>query len=57
MELFWWLVIAALTIVPLMKLLPHFGIEKMWAFIALIPVGAAVLLWMMAMKLQEMEKR
>ena len=51
------LVIAALTIVPLTKLLPHFGIKPYWAFAALIPVGLLILLWVMATRLQEMERK
>ena len=52
-----WLVIAALTIVPMFKLLPHFGIHKYWAFVCVIPIGTIALLWFMALKLQELEKR
>jgi len=52
-----WLVIAALTIVPMFKLLPHFGISKYWAFVCVIPIGTIALLWFMALKLQELEKR
>jgi len=57
MELLWWLIIAVLTFIPMVKLLPHFGIQKFWAFACIIPLGALVLLWVMAMKLQELEKR
>ena len=52
-----WLVVTVLTVIPLLKLLPHFGIHKNWAFAAAIPFGALVLVWWMAMKLQEMEGR
>ena len=37
----WWLVMSALTAIPMLKLLPHFGMA---------------LLWWMGMKLQELEK-
>ena len=57
MEFFVWLIVAALTVIPMLKLLPHFGIEKYWAFIGIIPLGALALLWWMAMKLQELERR
>lgn len=57
MEFLVWLVIAAATVIPMLKLLPHFGIEKYWAFAGVIPLGALVLLWVMAAKLQELEKR
>jgi len=52
-----WIVIAALTIIPVFKLLPHFGINSYWAFVCVIPIGTIALLWFMAMKLQELEKR
>jgi hypothetical protein len=57
MELIIWLAITALTILPLRKLLPHFGVDRNWAFAAVIPIAALVLLWVMAAKLQELEKR
>ena len=53
----WWLLIAAATVIPMLKLLPHFGINRNWAFLGIIPLGALVLLWWMAMKLQELERR
>ena len=57
MSSFWWLAISALTIIPMVKLLPFFGINKYWAAAAVIPVGTVGLLWYMAVKLQELEKR
>ncbi|WP_292288036.1 hypothetical protein [Marivita sp.] len=57
MGFFIWLVVTAATLVPMLKLLPHFGVNKNWAFGVVIPVGTLVLLWVMAMKLQELEKR
>ena len=57
MALVWWLLIAAATVVPMYKLLPHFGIKNYWALLGALPLGALVLLWWMAMKLMEMEKR
>jgi hypothetical protein len=56
-EMIIWLVIAALTIIPVFKLLPHFGINAYWAFVCVIPIGTIALLWFMALKLQELEKR
>ncbi len=53
--LFW--LICALTAVPMLKLLPHFGINKYWALTCIAPIGVPVLAWLMAMKLQEMERR
>ncbi|MBJ6373253.1 hypothetical protein [Sedimentitalea arenosa] len=52
-----WLIATALTVIPMLKLLPHFGINKFWALACIIPLGVLVLLWIMAMKLQELEKR
>ncbi|MGB7240480.1 MAG: hypothetical protein WBC93_00150 [Sulfitobacter sp.] len=52
-----WVIVSVLTVIPLLKLLPHFGINKNWAFAAIIPFGALVLIWWMATKLQEMERR
>ncbi|WP_415920896.1 hypothetical protein [Tateyamaria sp. SN6-1] len=52
-----WLLIAAATIIPMFKLLPHFGINQYWAFICIIPVGTIALLWFMAIRLQDLEKR
>jgi hypothetical protein len=57
MGFFIWLVVTAATIIPMLKLLPHFGVNKNWAFAAVIPIGTLVLLWVMAMKLQELERR
>ena len=53
----WWLILSALTAVPVVKLLPFFGINKYWAAACLIPFGTIVLLWAMGLKLQELEKR
>ncbi|WP_189799405.1 hypothetical protein [Tateyamaria sp. syn59] len=57
MDMLWWLLIAAASIIPMFKLLPHFGINQYWAAFCILPVGTIVLLWVMAMKLQELEKR
>jgi len=53
----WWLVLSALTAIPMVKLLPFFGINKYWAAACIIPFGTIVLLWAMGLKLQELEKR
>ena len=52
----WWLILSALTAIPMVKLLPHFGINKYWAAVCLIPFGTIALLWWMGLKLQELEK-
>ena len=54
---FWWWIVGALCIIPMLKLLPFFGINKYWALLAIVPVGTIVLLWWMGLKLQELEKR
>lgn len=53
----WWLILSALTAIPMIKLLPHFGIHKYRAAACLIPFGTIALLWWMGLKLQELEKR
>ncbi|MBK0328717.1 hypothetical protein I5535_15605 [Rhodobacteraceae bacterium F11138] len=56
MEFLIWIAFTVLTIIPMVKLLPHFGLNKYWAVACVIPLGVLVLLWVMAMKLQELEK-
>ncbi len=51
-----YLISAVLTAIPLVKLLLHFGYKPYWAFAALIPFGPLVILWLMAIKLNKMEK-
>ena len=57
MEFVIWMLVTVVTIIPMVKLLPHFGIHKYWAAFCVIPVGVLILLWVMALRLQEMEKR
>jgi hypothetical protein len=57
MEFLIWIIFTVLTIIPLRKLLPHFGVTPNWAFTSVIPIAPLVLIWIMAAKLQEMEKR
>ncbi len=52
----WWLILSALTAIPMVKLLPHFGINKYWAAACIVPFGTIALLWWMGLKLQELEK-
>ncbi|MEM9637581.1 MAG: hypothetical protein AAGA94_08040 [Pseudomonadota bacterium] len=52
-----WLAFIVLTIIPMLKLLPHFGINKYWALACVIPLGVLGLLWWMSIKLQELETR
>lgn len=53
----WWLIIGVVTIIPMLKLLPFFGINKYWAAICILPIGTAGLIWWMSIELQELEKR
>lgn len=46
--LVWFLVAAAILIVPFWRLLPEFGISRYFALLAVFPVVALVLLWVMA---------
>lgn len=57
MEGILWLAFIVLTIIPMLKLLPHFGINKYWALACVIPLGVLGLLWWMSIKLQELETR
>ncbi|WP_162841701.1 hypothetical protein [Sulfitobacter sp. EhC04] len=52
----WWLILSALTAIPMLKLLPFFGINKYWAAVCVVPFGTIALLWWMGLKLQELEK-
>ena len=51
-----WILSAVATVIPMLKLLPHFGIQKSWAFLGIIPLGALALIWWMAARLQEREQ-
>ncbi len=53
----WWLILSALTVIPMVKLLPFFGINKYWAVACLVPLGTIALLWWIGLRLQELEKR
>ncbi|MEV8465292.1 MULTISPECIES: hypothetical protein [Meridianimarinicoccus] len=53
MQMLWFLVLSALTIVPLFKLLPHYRVNPYWALTALIPFGLIVLLWVMAARAED----
>ncbi len=56
MDMVFWLIVSALTIIPMLKLLPFFGINKWWALVCIVPIGTIGLLWWMGIKLQELEK-
>ena len=57
MEVFVWLLVSALIIIPMLKFLPFFGINKWWALASIVPIGTIALLWWMGIKLQELERR
>ena len=57
MEFVVWLIATVLVIIPMLKLLPHFGLNKYWSLVCIVPLGLLVLLWIMAMKLQELDQR
>ena len=51
-----YLVLAALTAIPLFKLLPRFGINALWSLAAFVPFGIVVLLWVMAARADRLEE-
>ena len=57
MEFIVWVIFVIATIIPMVKLLPHFGIHQYWAAACVIPLGVLALLWWMAIKLQELESK
>ena len=57
MGIIWWLIISVATIIPMLKLLPFFGINTYWAAICILPIGTVGLIWWMSIKFQELEKR
>jgi hypothetical protein len=44
----WLIILAVAFIPPFWKLLPRYGLASGWAFIAILPVGALILLYIMA---------
>ena len=44
------LFMAVLLAVPFWRILPRFGIAKWWALVAILPVGALILLWIVAFR-------
>ncbi|MDR9483159.1 MAG: hypothetical protein RI538_10330 [Salibaculum sp.] len=50
-------VIGALVVVPFWRLLPRFGIPNWVAILAIFPLAALILLWVMAFKDQIDERR
>jgi hypothetical protein len=50
MDLIWLLIGAALTVVPMWKLLERAGINPMWSLVAITGIGLIVLLWLLAFR-------
>ncbi|PWE34130.1 hypothetical protein DDZ14_01910 [Maritimibacter sp. 55A14] len=48
--LVWLLIYAILVVVPFWRLLPKFGIPNWISLVAIIPLGALILLWIMAFR-------
>ncbi|HSF96867.1 MAG TPA: hypothetical protein VLA52_17710 [Thermohalobaculum sp.] len=44
------LVVTALVVIPFWMILPRAGVAPAWALAAIIPLGAVVLLWVLALK-------
>jgi hypothetical protein len=51
-----YLVVTALTVVPLWRILPRAGLAKQWALAAALPLGAVVLLWVLAYRRWPMDE-
>ena len=48
--LVWMLIVGALIVVPFWRLLPQFGIPSWVALLAIFPLVALILLWVMAFR-------
>ncbi len=46
----WFVVFAVLLVVPFWRILPRHGLPSAVALVAIIPLGALVLLWVIAFK-------
>lgn len=47
-NMIWIVLVMAAFVVPFWKLLPSYGIASPWALVAIVPIGALVLLYVMA---------
>ena len=52
----WYLAFAALVIIPFWKILPRHGVQPWFSVLAFIPVGAIILLWIVAFK-EDIDKK
>ncbi|MGY6635340.1 MAG: hypothetical protein ACXIU8_16595 [Alkalilacustris sp.] len=57
MEALIFVALAALTVIPLMRILPLFDINPYWALVVIIPLGLIVLLWVMAGRVDRLKAR
>jgi len=48
--LVWVAILAALVVIPFWRLLPRYGIPNWVSLVAIIPLAALILLWIMAFK-------
>ena len=48
--LIWMLILGAIVVIPFWRLLPQFGIPSWVALLAIFPLVALVLLWIMAFR-------
>ena len=48
--LLFWLIAAALVVVPFWKILPRAGLSPWWSLAAIFPLIALILLWVLALK-------
>lgn len=46
----WWLIIAVVIVIPFWRLLPRFGMPNWLSLVSIIPLGALVLLYVMAFR-------
>ncbi len=46
--LIWWVIWAAVLVVPFWRILPRYGIPAWVAIFAAVPIGAVILLWVVA---------
>ncbi len=48
--LLWLIILAVILVVPFWRLLPRYGIPNWVALFAIFPLGAVILLWIIAVK-------
>lgn len=46
----WFVILAALVVVPFWRILPRHGIPAWVSLVAILPIGALILLWVVAFK-------